>query len=190
MNPKKWTLASALLLAMFPACDLHIDVTDDGKDSEDDGDDADDADEGEEGGESGEGTGGDGDPGDASATSSTGTSGDDAYPGDTASSAGTGSTSGDDADPSAGGTSSTSTTVGDAGDAGNALPGEEAAAACGIDIVEADVDTSFVCECDGCSLHFANITWELAEEVLNACDCICDAAGCGASNSGGEGGEG
>jgi hypothetical protein len=186
MNPTKRIFAHVLLLGLFPACDLHIDVTDTG---DDDGE-----------GDSGSTTSADdADPSAGGESSTTAFPGDDADP----SAGGESSTTafpGDDADPSAG-----SGSTGDDGGANDAgvtsetsgagstleIPGDDAAAACDVDITPHDVDNSLMCACDECTLVFANIGPDSIAPLLDSCECMCAAADCGGSQTGGEeGGEG
>jgi hypothetical protein len=83
---------------------------------------------------------------------------------------------------------SATTTVGEDDDGGT--ESGSAAEQCGIELEYADVNNSFICACEECSVQYDGLTDESADAFLGACDCICEALGCGATIGGGVTGEG
>ena len=77
-------------------------------------------------------------------------------------------------------------------DGGSTTIGGGALEACGVELEFAELNNSYICGCENCEVQYDGLTHESADGFLNACDCICDALGCGVSISGGvsdEGGE-
>jgi hypothetical protein len=68
--------------------------------------------------------------------------------------------------------------------------GGNALEACGVELEFADLDNTFICGCENCSVQYDGLTHESAADFLGACVCICEALGCGVSISGGVGDEG
>lgn len=93
---------------------------------------------------------------------------------------------GDDgcSDDEGGSATSTSTTGGE--DSGNDTVSEGGSAeACGVDVEYTGQDTVAMCGCATCDVQFDGVSDASFEAILNACDCICEAVGCGDTNTGG-----
>jgi hypothetical protein len=55
---------------------------------------------------------------------------------------------------------------------------------CGVEIPPGGGNYEVGCSCDGCELYWTDIDWDTYETIAAACECLCDAAGCGAHVSG------